>query len=53
MRYFRFFSHYSKIAHEDRIIQAIKSNIDGLNKIAQERKFDELQKICKLKNDNN
>ena len=53
LRYFRFFSHYSKIAHEDRTIQAIKSNIDGLNKIAQERKFDELQKICKLKNVNN
>ena len=53
LRYFRFFIQYSKSDHETETIQAIKQNINGLNKISNERIFDELQKIFKLKNASN
>ena len=50
LRYFRFFTQYSKIDHDQEIIQSIKQNINGLNKISNERIFDELKKILSLKN---
>ena len=49
LRYFRFFNQYSKIEHEKNIIQSIKKNINGLNKISNERLFDELKKILSSK----
>ena len=53
LRYFRFFIQYSKSDHETEIIQSIKRYINGLNKISNERIFDELKKILKIKNVNN
>ena len=53
LRYFRFFIQYSKSDHETEIIQSIKQYINGLNKISNERIFDELKKILKIKNANN
>jgi len=53
LRYFRFFIQYSKSDHETEIIQSIKRYINGLNKISNERIFDELKKILKIKNANN
>jgi len=50
LRYFRFFTQYSKEDHDQDIIKSIKRNINGLNKIANERIFEELKKILKLKN---
>ena len=50
LRYFRFFTQYSKIEHDQNIIRSIKKNINGLNKISNERIFDELKKILLLKN---
>jgi poly(A) polymerase len=50
LRYFRFFTQYSKVNHEVEIIRSIKKNINGLNKISKERIFDELKKILKLNN---
>lgn len=50
LRYFRFFIHYSKISHDEETIQSIKQNINGLNKISNERIFDEVKKILSLKN---
>ena len=50
LRYLRFFVQYSKIDHDKCIIRSIKKNIDGLNKISNERIFDELKKILKSKN---
>jgi len=50
LRYFRFFAQYSKNDYDPTIIKAIKKNINGLNKISNERIFDELKKIIKLKN---
>jgi len=50
LRYFRFFTQYSKIDHDQDIIRSIKKYINGLNKISNERIFDELKKILKLKN---
>ena len=50
LRYFRFFSQYSKIEFDQATIQAIKKNVDGLNKISNERIFDELKKILSLAN---
>ncbi len=50
LRYFRFFFQYSKIEFDQATIQAIKKNIDGLNKISNERIFDELKKILSLEN---
>ncbi len=45
LRYFRFFLHYSKIDHDRETIKSIKKNINGINKISNERIFDELKKI--------
>jgi len=53
LRYFRFFTHYSKTEYEVAIIKVIKQHINGLNLISKERIFDELKKILKLKNVHN
>ena len=50
LRYIRFFTQYSKFEHELENIQSIKKNINGLNKVSNERIFDELKKILSLKN---
>ena len=50
LRYFRFFTQYSKTNHNQDTIQSMKKNINGLNKISNERIFDELKKILSLKN---
>ena len=50
LRYFRFFIQYSKLDYDQEIIRSIKLHIDGLNKISNERIFDELTKILSLKN---
>jgi len=50
LRYFRFFIEYSAGDHEQNIIKSIKKNVNGLNKISNERIFNELSKILKSKN---
>ena len=50
LRYFRFFIQYSKIDYDEDTIRSIKQYINGLNKISNERIFDELKKILTLKN---
>ena len=50
LRYFRFFAQYSETDHDQDIIRSIKKNINGLNKISNERIFNELKKILKLEN---
>ena len=50
LRYFRFFTQYSKIDHDQNIIRSIKKYINGLNKVSNERIFDELNKILVLEN---
>ena len=50
LRYFRFFIQYGKTDHDQNIIRSIKQYINGINKISNERIFDELKKIVKLKN---
>jgi len=50
LRYFRFFTQYSKTNYNQDTIQSIKKNINGLNKISNERIFDELKKILSLNN---
>ena len=50
LRYFRFFIQYSKTDYDQNIIRSIKQYINGLNKISNERIFDELKKILALKN---
>ncbi len=50
LRYFRFFTQYSKTDHDENVIRIIKKNINGLNKISNERIYDELKKILRLKN---
>ena len=52
LRYFRFFTQYSKTEHDTEVIQSIKKNINGINKISRERIFDELKKIFSLQNTN-
>jgi len=49
LRYFRFFLQYSKTNHDQHVIKSIKKHINGLNKISNERIFDELKKILKVK----
>jgi tRNA nucleotidyltransferase/poly(A) polymerase len=49
LRYFRFFIQYSKNEHEKSVIQTVKKNINGLNKISNERLFDEVKKILSTK----
>ncbi len=53
LRYFRFFIHYSKIDHDYDVIRLIKKNINGINKISNERIFDELKKFLTLSNVHN
>jgi len=50
LRYFRFFIQYGKTDYDQDTIQSIKQNINGLNKVSNERIFDELKKILSLKN---
>ena len=50
LRYFRFFTQYSKTNHDQVTIGSIKRYINGLNKISNERIFVELKKIITLKN---
>jgi len=50
LRYFRFFTQYSKVNHDQNIITSIKKHINGLNKVSNERMFDELKKISILEN---
>jgi tRNA nucleotidyltransferase/poly(A) polymerase len=50
LRYFRFFTQYSKINHEENVVRSIKKYINGLNKISNERIFNELTKILSLNN---
>ena len=49
LRYFRFFTQYSKTDHNEKVISSIKKYINGLNKVSNERIFDELNKIIQLK----
>jgi len=49
LRYFRFFTQYSTQEHNSECIRSIKKNINGLNKISNERIFSELKKILSLK----
>ena len=50
LRYFRFFTQYSKTDHDQEVIRLIRKNINGINKISNERIFDELKKILSLEN---
>jgi len=50
LRYFRFFTQYSKTDHNEEVVHSIKKYINGLNKVSNERIFDELNKIILLKN---
>ena len=50
LRYLRFFVQYSNIDHDTNVINIIKQNINGLNKISNERIFDELRKILLVNN---
>jgi len=50
LRYFRFFIQYSKNSYDEKIIRSIKKHINGINKISNERIFEEFKKILKLKN---
>ena len=50
LRYFRFFTQYSKIDHNEEVIHSIKKYINGLNKVSNERIFDELNKMIVLEN---
>jgi len=49
LRYFRFFAQYSKTDHNKEVIHSIKKFINGLNKVSNERIFEELNKIILLK----
>ena len=50
IRYFRFFTQYTKIDHNADVIRLIRKYINGLNKVSNERIFDELKKILALEN---
>jgi len=50
LRYFRFFLQYSKKDYDLNTIKSIKKNINGINKISNERIFSELEKILSIKN---
>ena len=49
LRYFRFFTQYSKFDHDPKTIRSIKKHINGINKISKERIFEEIKKILSLK----
>ena len=53
LRYFRFFIQYSNEDYNEDTIRFIKQNINGLNKVSNERIFIELKKILSIKNINN
>jgi len=53
LRYFRFFTQYSKTDFDIETIKSIKLHINGLNKISNERIYEELIKILSLKKVNN
>jgi poly(A) polymerase len=53
LRYLRFFSQYSKKDHDQDTIKSIKKNINGINKISNERVFSELVKILTIENISN
>ena len=50
LRYFRFYIQYSKKNYDENIIQQVKRHINGLNKISNERIYDEIKKILVLDN---
>ena len=50
LRYFRFYTQYSKHKHDIVTIRSIKKNLDGITKISKERILDEFFKILNLKN---
>ncbi len=50
LRFFRFSIQYNYFDYDQETIKSIKKHINGLNKISNERIFDELKKIVKLKN---
>ena len=50
LRFFRFFVQYSKVDYDENVIKHIKQNINGLNKISNERIYDEVKKILSLSN---
>ena len=49
LRYFRFFTQYSKTDHDQNVIRSIKKHINGLNKVSNERIFDELNRVLDIK----
>ena len=46
LRYFRFFSNYSKDKHKSKIIKLIKKNIEGISHLSSERLIDEFKKFA-------
>jgi len=50
LRYFRFFTQYSKTNHDSKTILEIKKYINGINKISNERIYSEIYKTLKIKN---
>jgi len=53
LRYFRFCIQYAKTDYDQKTIGIVKQNINGLNKVSNERIFTELKKILLIKNVNN
>ncbi len=45
LRYIRFFLSYSKQEHEEKIISAVRKNLDGVSQISSERLLDEFRKF--------
>ena len=45
LRYIRFFLSYSKHEHEEKIISAVRKNLDGVSQISSERLLDEFRKF--------
>ena len=45
LRYIRFFLSYSKHEHEEKIISAVRKNLDGVSQISSERLLDEFSKF--------
>ena len=49
LRFIRFFTQYSKTSCDQSTIKSINKNINGINKISNERIFSELEKILSIK----
>ncbi len=49
LRFIRFFIQYSKTNYDQNTVKSIKKNINGINKISNERIFSELDKILSTK----